>query len=719
MNRSGLNPEYVRVISEISQFTGADFLNQLSQKLAGLIKAQYVYVVTLDSALENASVIAGYENGQQAKTINYPLENTPCQQLASHGSCAYNLNVQQCFPHDHHLVDMQVHSYIGKVLLNSLGQKIGLVSALYESEIPNPDWAHDVFDLFSVRVTAEVERHLHQLALTEQLLELEQRNREINLSSSILQCAHDGILIADQQQRIRSVNPAFETLFGLNQSQVIGQHLNTDMLELPPIIEEIKSTSGELKQLETNIIGIYENDKDTASFFVKFYRDITEEQRSKAQLRYRSTHDEQTGLLRRQTFLRELESVLEQLGRKDQCGAYIHFDIDNFKSINQFFGHQVADDVAKSFAFALKKHFGVEELICKSGADEISLFVQNKNQTEITDLIRDFREFVREKFSAPGFNGNITFSSGASLFPEDGDRSNTLQSNSALALQRAKSNGRNTQVFFDQQIKQSSERFQSIYKRLSEDGINQRIYPVYQAIVCLDSRKVMAFEALARWKGDEQSRISPQEFVEVCEHTGLIRDLGDKMFKDASEFLCRVRQELGFEQLCLSVNRSPAEILDRNDICEKWLEVLNKNQLSAQDIQIEITENLMINEPEHALRELKKLSQAGFALSIDDFGTGFSSLSYINRYPFSALKIDRSFVADIEHDESSLALVESIINIAKTFSLTTIAEGVETKEQADILQKLGCDKAQGFYFHKPMEADLFFSFLSKNPKIGI
>ncbi|GAA6151819.1 putative bifunctional diguanylate cyclase/phosphodiesterase [Pseudoteredinibacter isoporae] len=718
MNKSGLNPDYIRVISEVSQFTGTDFLNQLSVRLASLIQAQYVYIVTLDSALENARVVAGFENGQQAKSMEYSLENTPCQELASQGRCAFNLNVQQCFPEDHHLAEMSVNSYIGTVLTNTLGQKIGLMSALYEEEIPNPDWAHSVFDLFSVRVLAEIERHLHQLALSEQLIELEKRNREIRLSSNILHRANEGILIADSEQKIRTVNPAFERLFDTLEDQVLGDHLDVSMVDLPPIIEELSAGRRGTKQVETSLIAIRENNQQRPSFYVKFYRDRTEEQRSKAQLQYRSTHDEQTGLLQRQTFLRELDVLLEVFHHENRRGIYLSFDIDNFKSINQFFGTNIADQVVKHFAHAAKDHFQAQDLICKSGADEVSLFIQDKTRAELEFEIFQFRQFIREDFSAPGFTGSITFTSGAALFPENGASASTLLSSSALAMQKAKANGRNTQVFFDQDIKRESERFQHIYKNLSQDGIDQRIYPVYQAIVCLDSREVMAFEALARWRSKDGQIVSPQEFVEVCEHTGLIRELGDKMFQEATAFLNTVRTELGLDHVCLSMNRSPAEILDRSHICEEWLNTLADNGLCAEDVQIEITENLMIKDPEHALRELKKLNQSGFSLSIDDFGTGFSSLAYINQYPFSNLKIDRSFVSDIEHDPSSLALVESIINIAKTFSLTTIAEGVETREQADILQKLGCDKAQGFYFHRPMDADSFFTYLSETPKLG-
>ncbi|RVU32296.1 putative bifunctional diguanylate cyclase/phosphodiesterase [Neptunomonas marina] len=702
------------VIREVSQFTGTDFLNELTTRLAELLGAQYVYIARLTDDLHSAEVIAGWERGARARHFVYSLKDTPCDSLTVDGVCVFNGDIQALFPADIVLAEMDVDAYMGVVLTSNRGEKIGLLNVLFERQILEPDWALSLLELFAVRLSAELERLQHQAELNERVELLQRQNNELLLAEHIYASAREAIVITDANAVVQKVNKAFEAIFAQPAERVIGSAIPLAHLSEIPVTEEQIIPNLGVRSFESWVIAIKDPASDRVQHYVRFSRDVTDSVHSQRLLDFQSKYDESTRLLNRTHFIREVNAKLEALKVSGDIGVFVVLDIDNFKSVNHVFGQDIGDRVIRRFASAARSIMGRGAMAARVGADEFALFITGPDTRNWRSTLDAFRTYLKGGINVAGYTSSITISSGASIFPTDASDVQGLINAATMALSQAKQNGRNTHANFTPAIRKRTERFQQIYNQLSKDGGLSKIYAVYQPIVSLKSGAIVACEALARWDDPLLGHVSPVEFVDVCERTGLVRDLGDVMFHHACAFLAKVRKNTNAD-LTVSINRSPPEVLDQVDAPQRWANYLSGYGLTPQDMQIEITESLMLSDPEAALRKLSVLSDVGFSLSIDDFGTGYSSLAYINRYPFSVLKIDRSFVADIETDESAMLLVESIINIAKRFALTTVAEGVETQGQMQILRDLGCDRAQGYFFHKPMQEAALFELLTAQP----
>ena len=426
---------------------------------------------------------------------------------------------------------------------------------------------------------------------------------------------------------------------------------------------------------------------------------IRERWKAQAHIQYLSDTDKLTGLLNRSSFGRELEEKLEF--RRETSGgiAVIAINIDRFKDINDSMGHAAGDSILRCVSERLRNNIGSDDLVARLGSDEFVLALNGvKGPVEIAGTVQRLRDALSSSYWVNGQEIPCTASMGAAIAPDDGDDTTTLLRHADLALDRAKQVGRNTFKFFDRDMDMAflrrRERANDLHQAIDQDQFNL----VYQPQIRLSDGALASHEALVRWNHPEHGNISPNYFISIAEETEIIVPLGEWILRRA----CLDAMSWP-EPRNVAVNLSPVQF-KRTSVYDLVARVLDETGLAPSQLELEITENLLMWDTEAVLRELMKLRDLGVDIALDDFGTGYSSLSYLSRFPFSKIKIDRTFVRALAHDQRVNAIMCCIVALGRSLGMTITAEGVETQEQAEFVRRLGCDLAQGFLYGYPVSA---------------
>lgn len=429
---------------------------------------------------------------------------------------------------------------------------------------------------------------------------------------------------------------------------------------------------------------------------------IRERQRRKAedQLRYLEDHDTLTGLANRKAFTEGLARAMTRMQRDRSHIAVLCLDIDKFKDINEAADHSGGDQVLRDIGARIKATLRESDLIARLSSDEFAIaLVDITNLGDVMAFINRLVDALRRPLQVAGKEMLITTSVGIALAPADGDTAPTILRHAAIALARAKGDGGQRMCFFEQSMDKALQRRRMVEHELRLALGRDEFEVVYQPQYDLATERQCGSEALVRWQHPVHGRIAPGHFISVAEDTGLIVPLGEWVLRRA----CMDATKWP-EPLFVSVNLSPAQFRD-GDVAETVAQVLKETGLRPERLELEITENLLINDTEEVLSKLNRLRQLGVAIAMDDFGTGYSSLSYLARFPFSKIKIDRQFIRNMTRDPAMKAIVKTIIALGKSLDVTITAEGVETEEQAAILREFGCQQAQGFLYGYPGSAD--------------
>ncbi|WHY94156.1 EAL domain-containing protein [Neobacillus cucumis] len=414
--------------------------------------------------------------------------------------------------------------------------------------------------------------------------------------------------------------------------------------------------------------------------------------------------DSLTKLPNRYLFNRYLQKAIEKANETNQLLAVLYMDLDRFKFINDTLGHTYGDLLLKQVSDRLKKCIGLGNMVARFGGDEFVFLIsdllhENESEAWAEKILAAFQEPFKLKETEIYVNPSI----GISLFPYDGNEMESLITNADTAMYRAKKKGHC-------KIEKASLEFSagSYEKLMIENGLysalaKQQFQLHFQPQIHLKNHKVIGMEALLRWRHPEMGNIPPSEFIPIAEETGLILPIGDWVIKQACK---KIRQWLdaGVKNCKVAVNLSAKQFL-QNNLAEKIQEVLDEHQVPANYLEIEVTESMMMYDIETATNTLHQLKEKGVHITIDDFGKGYSSLQYLQKLPLDTLKIDRSFIFDIDTNPSSKALTNAISNLAHALNMEVIAEGVETEKQLWHVQKLKCDSVQGFYYSKPLSPE--------------
>ncbi|WP_049665509.1 sensor domain-containing protein [Bacillus sp. FJAT-27231] len=546
------------------------------------------------------------------------------------------------------------------------------------------------------------------------------------LNISILDSLPVHIFIEDRQGRTLFANKLACEKNGKKLDELIGKTV-FDFFS-PAIAEEVRAhdlETWETKQLRIREAvvdfngepihmlsgtSIIQGEEEGQEYLLGFSLDISERIEAEEKLERLAFYDPLTGLPNRRYvehygdgYLRTGEEVIS---------ALLVFDLDYFKKINDSLGYEAGDLLLQETARRLRTLETEHILAARISGDEFALLMSNvKEISEVSAMCEKLLERFRQPFAVFDKKVPISVSIGVSVYPEDGETLYSLLVHADLAVNVLKNKGKNGYQFFTTSMRESAN--QRLEKEISlSQGLEKGEFVLhYQPKVYISTGEVYGMEALVRWNS-ENGLVYPGDFIDLAEETGMIVPLGEWVLREACR-QCKEWHELGHTHLKVSVNVSAIQF-QKQDFAELTARILKETGLEPAALELELTESTVMEKPKEAAAILMRLQQLGVSISIDDFGTGFSSFSYLKQFPMNALKIDRSFIQNIEEEEADKAIAKAMISLARNLGLMIVAEGVENEKQMEILRKAGCDAAQGYFFSRPLDADAFLDYIRRS-----
>ena len=549
-------------------------------------------------------------------------------------------------------------------------------------------------------------------------LEVEQNNR---LMTEVFENTVEGILITDRDFNIVKVNQAFTDITGFEPQQVLGKNPNKlqpgqlDGDNYLDVWENVKSSgywkgerwnrkkNGEMYP-ESLTLSQIKNDQGELLYYIAIFSDISEIKQSQHQVNHLANHDPLTDLPNRQLITETIRQTIKLGQRHDNKFAVMLIDLDLFKGINDTYGLIFGDKLLKQVTKSIRSSIRNEDTLARIGGDEFLLLQEDVE--EITDAITMAEKILnsfRNPFRIDNIEVRMSASIGISIYPDDGESAEILIKNADTTMHLAKDEGRNNFQFYTKSLTEKARANHRLEHEMRKALDNGEFFAHFQPQVDITTQQLIGLEVLARWDHREMGLIPPAKFIPVAERCGLIIALGESMLVSACQ-QGKAWLDKGFDFGCISVNVSGAQ-LKNGTLVDVISHILDETGLPSQYLELEITESYIMEQFCSAIEQLEALRQLGITLSIDDFGTGHSSLSQLKRLPVTKLKIDQSFIRDIPEDLDDIAITEAIIAMSRALKLTTIAEGVEKEEQAEFLIRHGCKLAQGYFYSRPITAD--------------
>ncbi len=561
------------------------------------------------------------------------------------------------------------------------------------------------------------------MIIVRDITERKKTEESIRITAKIFECSNDGIIITNNQGNVIDVNRAFTIITGYKKEEVIannmdifksGKHDKVLARKISKALRDKGSWSGEVMDRRKNgesypkWLSNYsvKNDHNDITHYVTIFTDITSRKEAENKLKQLAHYDTLTGLPNRTHFIERLKWTIDVAKRNNKQAALMFLDLDRFKVINDTLGHHAGDQLLVEIARRLEKCVRGMDTVSRLAGDEFTVILTSINNPEEATLVA---KKILHALSFPvcleARNIFISTSIGITIFPVDGKSSNQLIRNADTAMYHAKELGRNNYQFFSAFMNQKVLDELEMETNLRNALKNGEFLLHYQPKIDLTTNKIIGVEVLIRWKHPELGFISPSKFIPHAEKTDLIIAVGDWVLHTACKQSVQWQVD-GIPPIRISVNLSGMQ-LKRNDQVENVARILAETGLPPNLLELELTEGVVMENAEATISTLNKFKEMGIKLSIDDFGTGYSSLSYLKRFPIDTLKIDQSFVKDITTNPDDEAIASTIIAMAHNLRLKVIAEGVENKEQLDMLRNKDCDEVQGYYFSRPVsEEDL-------------
>ena len=539
-------------------------------------------------------------------------------------------------------------------------------------------------------------------------------------SESKLQAAlmnmSQGLLMLDAEGKTTLFNPRFAEIFGLPQDQNLQGMAVPELMALATSMTGVqfvdpKDTLAHVENIfrgaeAESFVELLSDGRSIANTLrrlpsgglVATFEDITERLLAEDRIKHLARHDALTGLLNRVAFYEQMETVLGHL-RRSETMAVLSLDLDHFKSVNDTLGHPIGDLLLQTAAERMLSCVRGEDVVARLGGDEFAIVqVPSAQPTSITSLATRLIEVIGAPYDLGGHQVIVGVSVGVTLAPDEGTEPDVLMKNADLALYRAKADGGGIYRFFEIGMDARMQARRILELDLRKAVVNGEFELFYQPIIDVKTGAITSCEALIRWNHPERGVIAPMDFIPVAEETGLIVPLGEWVLRQACTEAARWPKHV-----TVAVNLSPAQFKSRG-LVPTVISALATSGLSADRLELEITELVLMQENEGAIATLHQLRDLGIRIAMDDFGTGYSSLGYLRSFPFDRIKIDQSFIRDLPGKEDSLAIVRAVVGLSSSLGIKTTAEGVETKEQLASLTVEGCGEFQGFLFSQPRPA---------------
>jgi diguanylate cyclase (GGDEF)-like protein/PAS domain S-box-containing protein len=570
------------------------------------------------------------------------------------------------------------------------------------------------------------------ISVVEDISARKRTEESLHLAQRALESTGNGIVITDCRQEdnpIVYVNPAFERITGYSAAEALGRncrflhgedHYQPGTQMLRQSVHDFQETKVVMRNYRKDgrlfwnelLVAPVRADDGAVTHFVGVQNDITEQKQAEENLLHMATHDALTGLPNRSLLQDRVSQAIGHAERALREVAVLFIDIDRFKNINDSLGHAAGDALITTLARRLRCSVRTVDTVARVGGDEFVMVLTDvTRESDVTQILPNLIEAITEPVPVEGHQLSVTASIGIALFPRDGIDVATLLKNADTAMYRAKDAGRNMFRFYAQEMNADAVDRLRLENDLRNAIRGDELLVYYQPQVDAATGRIVAAEALLRWRHPRHGLISPGDFIPLAEEIGLIVPIGEWVLRRVCAQLSAWR-EAGLAGLRVAVNLSPRQFRQHN-IVDMIRAAMADHDLPPGWLELEITEGSLMHNPEETAALLEELSEMGFHLAVDDFGTGYSSLAYLKRFPLHALKIDRSFVSDIETNRDSAAIAAAVIALAHSLGLKVVAEGVERAAQMDYLRGLRCDIAQGFLYGRPMPADEFITLLER------
>ena len=552
--------------------------------------------------------------------------------------------------------------------------------------------------------------------------------RERRIAIAVMRSMNESVAVLDRDFNFVAVNPAFTRTTGYTEREVIGQ--NASLLDSTQhdqvfynrirqklaqeghwageLWERRKNGQEFLCQIETTAT---EGITGESRLYITVLSDITQQKRAEQELRYLANFDTLTNLPNRAMLSERLSRAIVRARRQDHRIAVLFLDLDRFKDINDSLGHTAGDRILRAAAMRLQDTVGEHQTVARLGGDEFTVVLENLGSPDDADRVA--REIMMA-FEAPLVLDDrqevvISPSIGISLYPDHGQVPTELLKQADTAMYQAKGAGRRTFVRYDDSMDVANRRRAQLTGALRKVLDRGELRLVYQPRLSLGTRRITGVEALLRWRSEEFGDVPPVQFIPLAEESGLILEIGAWVLQEA----CRTLQHwhrVGLDGLTMAVNVSVAQLL-RGDFSEIVRQALHDTGVPPSTLELEVTESVLMANAEQAAAKLRVLRNMGVSLAIDDFGTGYSSLAYLKRLPITTLKIDKTFITDLNQDPDDTAITTTVITMAHSLGLTVVAEGVENETQMRFLDHFRCDEIQGHWLSMPVDRDACEAFI--------
>ena len=597
----------------------------------------------------------------------------------------------------------------------------------------------------AAELIATMETALRQVRLESQADEMELKLKESEkLHRFIVHSSPDLVYMLDRNGCFTFINDRIQTMLGYEPEELIGRHyselIDEDDLDLANNLfnerrtgeragrnvelrlrrrrgETVETSRSTSVWTELTAMGIYTDATErTRDTFIGTYgtaRDISERKEAQELINFQAYHDLLTHLPNRALLRDRLSLAITQARRNRSKLATMFLDLDRFKVVNDTLGHNMGDRLLRAVANRLQGCLRGGDTLSRFGGDEFTLLLPEiRTRDDVVVIAEKILDRLNQPFVIDGHELFVGASIGIAMYPEAGETGDTLVQNADIAMYHVKSRGKNGYQFFSEEMNNQFSSRLNLERELRNGLIQGEFEVFYQPQVSLRDASIRGVEALVRWRHGERGMITPNEFLPLAQETGLIMQLDEFVQRQAFNDVAAWRRA-GLGDLNISVNLTAAQI-EQEGFVDKLMASIGEAGLEASCVELEITENTLMQDMEVIIPRLKEVQKLGVRIAIDDFGTGYSSLSYLQQFPIDTLKIDRGFVGDIRADETGSSIVDAIVAMARGMRLDLIAEGVENRTQLNYLREHGCDEVQGYLFSAAVPADEIEALLREN-----
>jgi diguanylate cyclase (GGDEF)-like protein/PAS domain S-box-containing protein len=560
------------------------------------------------------------------------------------------------------------------------------------------------------------------------ITEDKEAQEQLRLAATVFENASEAIFIFDPDFHFLAINDCFTRITGYTEADVLSHHISeigsrdNDAVytNIREVLDEEGFWEGEIEERRKNgerypewlqISAVYD-DNNEVTHFVGMFSDLTVRKEAEERVQFLSNYDKLTGLANRQQFRENLHKALTMARLNRKKVALLYLDLDRFRPINESLGHEFGDRLLKVAAQRIRECNVDEEVLARVGADDFTVIVEDyTDQDRIERLCKQLIAAMKKPFHLDQHELLLGTSIGISVFPDAAKEAQSMINQADLAMNQAKRAGGNNFQFYSTDMRVASVEQLALETSLRKAIFKNEFVVYYQPKVDLLTNRISSVEALVRWQHPTMGLLPPKDFIPLAEETGLIGAIGEWVLERS----CRQARQWhndGLGDIAVSVNLSPQQFR-KGDMLEVVDRVLSLTELPANLLELELTESLIMEDMDKNIELLGRLRNSGIELSLDDFGTGYSSLNYLKRFPIDILKIDRTFVRDLDQNADDAAITRAIIDMAHSLNMKVVAEGVESMEHLNILREMGCDVIQGFYISRPIPENELVTILKK------